>query len=261
MNMSPNGSCLFIATPCYGGMVTQQYLFSVMSLLQHGNDSGLAMNLELLGYESLITRGRNTLVSRFLDNEAATHLLFIDADIGFDPEQVSRMMAFDRDVVAGMYPLKQIDWVNGLGRAHAGEPVETAALRYVGAPCRGEAARSRDGFVTADYAGTGFMLIRREVFLRMAEAYPNLRYAACHNSSQPSLSPNQYAFFDCMIEKDTGNYLSEDYTFCRRWRDLGGQIWLDTQGALTHVGAHDFVGAPSRRFAPAPVRESETLAA
>jgi hypothetical protein len=240
--------CLFVATPCFGGLVCQRYMFSMMALLQRGNDLGVPIMLDLLGYESLITRGRNTLVSRFLDSEQATHLLFVDADIGFDPEQAFRMMAFDAEVVAGMYPLKMIDWSTGMARALAGESVDTAPLRYVGAPNAGALAEARDGFVTATYAGTGFMLIRRDVFLRMAASYPHLRYNACHNSAQPSLSPNQYAFFDCMIDPQTGDYLSEDYTFCRRWRDLGGAIWLDTQSALTHVGPHEFVGQAARRF-------------
>jgi hypothetical protein len=250
--MISQNTCLFVATPCYGGLLTQRYMYSMMSLTRRADAAGLPVAVELLGYESLITRGRNTLVSRFLDNESASHLLFVDADIGFDPDQLFRMLAFGEDVVAGMYPLKLIDWASGLGRARSGEPVETAALRYVGAPCCGSEAESRDGFVTADYAGTGFMLIRREVFARMAESYPDLRYAACHNSDRPSFSPNQYAFFDGMIEPDTGHYLSEDYTFCRRWRETGGKIWLDTQGSLIHVGAHEFVGDPRRRFAPVP---------
>ncbi|MBB4199613.1 hypothetical protein CCR94_14940 [Rhodoblastus sphagnicola] len=242
---------LFIATPCYGGMVTQRYMYSTVGLLNLGRELGVKVSLNLLGNESLITRGRNLLVSRFLDDASATHLIFIDADIGFDPAQVARMMAFDQEVVAGMYPLKLLDWNSGLQRAVAGEAVETAPLRYVGAPCEGGEAEARDGFVTGTYAGTGFMMIRREALLTMAEAYPQLRYSASHAGSMhtgaPSFSPNQYAFFDCMIDPDTGVYLSEDYTFCRLWRNTGGKVWLDTQGALTHVGPHEFSGAPAVR--------------
>jgi hypothetical protein len=134
----------------------------------------------------------------------------------------------------------------------AGEAVETAPLRYVGAPCEGIEAEDRDGFVTGTYAGTGFMLIKREVLIRMMAAYPQLRYVASHVAARPSQSPHQYALFDCMIEPETGVYLSEDYTFCRRWRDLGGEIWLDTQGSLIHVGQHEFSGAPSARDFVAP---------
>ena len=252
---------IFVATPCFGGMVSQRYMISAIGLLQLGDKLGFKATLDLLGYESLITRGRNILVSRFLDNPTATHLLFIDADIGFDPSQVARMLRFDADVVAGMYPLELHDWSSGMQHAIHGEALETAPLRYVGAPCEGAEAASRDGFVAATYAGTGFMLIRRQVFTHMKQAYPHLRYSAAHVAAAPSQSPNQYALFDCMIEPETGVYLSEDYTFCRRWRDLGGRIWLDAQGGLIHVGQYEFAGDPARRHFVQPQAQTESKAA
>ncbi len=247
--MTPHpGPHLVVATPCFGGMVGQRYMQSAIALLQYGTQIGLPVSIELLGYDSLITRSRNTLVARFLDMPAATHLLFVDADTGFTVEQVLRMLRFDQDLVAGMYPLKLIDWdAAALARAQAGESVETAPLRYVGTPCEGTELEGRDGFITGQYAGTGFMLIRRHVLERMIAAYPHTRYTAAHTAAQPSRSPNQYALFDCMIDPDTGHYLSEDYTFCRRWRDIGGRLWLDTRGMLTHVGPHEFHGQPGLR--------------
>jgi len=167
---------------------------------------------------------RNTLVAKFLDNETATHLLFIDADIAFETVQVVRMLRFQEDVVAGMYPLK------------------TIPLRYVGYPCEGAELESRDGFITGIYAGAGFLMIRREALARMIAAYPETRYTAAHTQAVPSASPNQYALFDCMIDPATGHYLSEDYAFCHRWRGIGGKIWLDTLGQLTHIGPHEFAG-------------------
>jgi hypothetical protein len=245
----PSKPNLFIATPCFGGMVTQRYMQSTFALFQFGNNAGFPVAIELLGYDSLITRSRNTLVAKFLEQPEATHLFFIDADIGFGLEHVVRMLQFDQDVVAGMYPLKLLDWAHGgMGRALRGEPIETAPLRYVGTPCEGEEREARDGFVTGTYAGTGFMLIKRAALLRMIQAYSHLRYVAAHTQAVPSLSRNQFALFDCMIEPETGTYLSEDYTFCRRWRDIGGRIWLDTQGPLVHVGPHEFHGQPALRF-------------
>jgi hypothetical protein len=205
--------------------------------------------VELLGYESLVTRGRNTLVARFMDVPEATHLLFADADITFQPAQVLRMLRFEQDVVAGMYPLKMREWsAEAITRVRDGEGLETAPLRYVGAPCTGSERVEQDGFVTADYAGTGFMLIRRAALARMMEAHPELHYAAAHDRAMANPSKHQYALFDCMIEPETKHYLSEDYTFCRRWRALGGRIWLDTQSPLVHTGGHDFIGNPALRF-------------
>ncbi len=245
----PKDLHIVVCTPCFGGMVMQGYMLATTNLLLLGTQMGLTVSVELLGYESLITRGRNSLVAKFMDRPDTTHLMFIDADITYQPAQILRMAAFNEDVVAGMYPLKMREWsLEALERVRAGESPETAALRYVGVPCQGEARREREGFVTAEYAGTGFMMIRRRVFQRMMQAMPELRYEAAHDRAGQNPSRNQFALFDCVIEPETRHYLSEDYTFCRRWRDLGGSIWLDTQGILVHTGAHDFTGNPALRF-------------
>ena len=246
---SPKHASIVVCTPCYGGVVTQGYMLSTTNLMMQGVQSGFAVTVDLHGFDSLITRSRNTLVARFMDRPDATHLLFVDADITYLPASVLRMIAFGQDVVAGMYPLKTRDWsAEAITRVRQGEGLETAALRYVGLPCEGGEREEANGFVTGQYAGTGFMLIRRQALARMMEAYPELRFAAAHDRATDCASKHQFALFDCMIEPETRHYLSEDYTFCRRWRALGGKIWLDTQGAMAHTGAHDFVGTPALRY-------------
>jgi hypothetical protein len=245
---------LMIGTPCFGGVVTQRYMESVCNLLNHGAGIGLAISVEMIGYESLITRGRNTLVSKFLDSPSATHLLFIDADIGFTPDQVMRMLDFDRMVVAGMYPLKILQYDRAmLENLNHGEPLEKAQINYVGTLERGPALEMIDGFASGVVAGAGFLMIKRGAFEMMIQAYPETRYTMAHNSSRPSLSPNQYALFECLIEPETGHYLSEDYAFCYRWRALGQTLWLDTRSRLIHVGPHEFVGDAGARFTPAVI--------
>jgi hypothetical protein len=242
---------LYIGTPCYGGLVTQRYMQSMCALLMQ-RTPGLHVSLQLLAYESLVTRGRNTILGAFLDQPEETHLMFIDADIGFSVEQVLRMLDFDQDVVAGMYPLKRLDYdAAAIQRANDGERLETAQLRYVGLPCEGSGRQEKDGFVTGVYAGAGFLLIKRGALERMAKEYPETHYKGAHNTPHPNTSLNLYALFDCMIDPETGDYLSEDYAFCKRWRDLGGTLWLDTQSRLTHVGPHDFIGDASVRFSEA----------
>ncbi len=240
---------LLIATPCYGGLVTQRYMQSICALLQCGGARGWGVSVELLGYDSLIPRARNTLVATFLDQPEATHLMFIDADIGFQPEQVERMLAFDREVVAGMYPLKLIDYDPAvIGRVQAGETLQAAQTRYVGALAANAMEHAKDGFAPGLYAGTGFMLIRRSALERMIQSYPQTRYTACHDRQAPRLSTNNYALFDGMIEPETREYLSEDYTFCHRWRAIGGTLWLDTRSQLIHVGATEFAGDATARY-------------
>ncbi len=237
---------LFIATPCFGGQIHQRYMQCIYMLMQYGASHGFRVQVEMVGRDSLITRARNMLVSKFMDSEA-THLFFIDADIGFEVPQVIRMLDFNEDVVAGMYPLKLIDWDNNsLERARGGEPLDYAAIRFVGTPAT--PLTRRGAFVEGDYAGTGFMMIKREVIARMFEAYPELNYKCAHNSADGYFSPNQYALFDTMIDPDTREYLSEDYAFCKRWQKIGGKMWLDTESRLVHIGNHEFFASPKARF-------------
>ncbi len=240
---------IFIATPCFGGVVTQAYMQSVIALMHHMAQSTTQMTLALLGDDALITRGRNTLVSSFLNTTTATHLLFIDADISFAPEQVTRLIAADKDVVAGMYPIKALDWERTVA-PRSGETMEEAALHYVGTPLPEAEAQWDGDFVTASYGGTGLILIRRAVIERLIAAHPELQYRAIHAYPRTRPAPGtQYALFECMIDPATGLYLSEDFAFCQRWRALGGQIWLDTAGRLTHTGSHHFHGNPGPRYA------------
>ncbi len=252
---------VFIATPCFGGLVSQHYMQSILGLMQFAAPAGFDAALALLGHDSLITRSRNTLVSQFLQTPHATHLLFIDADISFEAEQVFHMLSFDEDFVAGVYPLKVIDWSHEAIRRAAtrAESFRTAPLLYVGSLCAGARLERRGRFATAIYCGGGFMLLKRRVIERMVEAYPETRYVGAHAYSNAATGPS-YALFECMIDKVTGAYVSEDFGFCQRWRDIGGAIWLDTEGRLTHAGAYNFQGDPGSRFLPpSPGAESSRV--
>ncbi len=244
---------VFIATPCFGGLVSQHYMQSVISLIQFASRANFDATLALLGHDSLITRSRNTLVSQFLNTPEATHLLFVDADIKFEAGQVYEMLRFDQDFVAGIYPLKVIDWSGpAIARAAtARETFQAAPLLYAGTLCTGSDCERRGRFATAIYCGGGFMLLKRQVIERMIAAYPESRYQSLHVYSNYSnaASTVSYALFDCMIDKDTGTYVSEDFSFCQKWRDIGGKIWLDTEGRLTHIGAYNFQGDPRARYA------------
>jgi hypothetical protein len=251
----PQRPHVFIATPCFGGLVGQAYMQSVIGLMQHAGVAGFDLSLALLGHDALITRSRNTLLGQFMELPGATHILFVDADIAFEAAQVERMLRLGEEVVAGIYPLKLNHWdAAAMARLRGGEAAETAGLLYVGQLCASAALRRREGFATAIYAGTGFMLIARSAVARMIGAYPQTRYAAIHAYPLPAQPPPaRHALFDCLIDPENGTYLSEDYAFCRRWRDIGGEIWLDTEGRLSHSGGSEFTGDPRSRFASAGI--------
>ena len=129
-------------------------------------------------------------------------------------------------------------------RASAGEPLQTAQVRYVGLPCEGEERKTTNGFVSGVYAGAGFLLLKRRVLELMAAKYPETQYTAAHNTPEPNPSPNLFALFDCLIDPKTGHYLSEDYAFCSRWGALGGTVWLDLRGLFLSLRGDRFGAAP-----------------
>jgi len=236
-----------VGTPCYGGIVTTDYMTSIINLKQYAESSGFGIHIDLLTKDALITRARNTLLAGFLADKEATHFMFIDADIGFDPSLVHRMLAFDEDIVAGMYPKKELSW--DASPSDCGPPQQARWLNYVGKLCEGDEFERRGAFATGIFCGTGFMLMKRRPIERMIEAYPESAYKGEYVDVPTASRRPSYALFESMIDPDTRDYLGEDYGFCRRWRDLGGKIWLDVEGSLSHTGRYDFVGRPDLRFA------------
>jgi len=235
---SPSPYSLTIGTPCFGGQVSWLYAVSLLKLQKAFTQRGWNLNYLLQAGDALVTRARQTIMCHFLDIADATHLLFIDADIGFEPEQVLRLLEFGADVTGAVYPVKQINWETMAAAVQAGRsPLESAALSYVVERDPSQDLAIRGGFVKSRYAGTGFLLIRRSVLEAMIEHYPELRYTHEHRSNDPlTRSRWRSALFNCMIDKKTGFYLSEDFSFCRRWTDMGGEIWVDYTSRLNHVG-------------------------
>jgi hypothetical protein len=242
---------LVIATPCFGGQISALYatsLFTLQSRVRSYKD----LNLKILfkDGDALITRARASLISQFLDDPSATHLLFIDADIGFEPEQVLRLLTCGADMCAAVYPIKRIDWDRVRSTIEEGRNPSAAALRYVFEVDDPQAVAERAGFLKVRYAGTGFLMIRRQAVERLCTHYPQLKYRRDHSSDAAVASDNRFALFECMIGGD-GTYLSEDFAFCKRWTDIGGEIWADLNSRLDHVGPMTFFGDLSTQFLPA----------
>jgi hypothetical protein len=243
---------LVVATPCFGGQISVHYAASLLRLQaamrRYGN---LNFKVQFKDGDALITRARASLISQFLDDPAATHLLFIDADIGFEPEQVQRLIQSGADMAAAVYPIKRIDWDRVKTTIEASRPNPAAAsLRYVLEVENPDAVTEKAGFVKVRYAGTGFLMIRRGALERMCAQYPQLKFKRDHSYDASTASENRYALFECMIADD-GTYLSEDFAFCKRWTDMGGEIWADLNSKLTHVGPLAFHGDLSSQFAAA----------
>ena len=214
--------------PCYGGQLTEQTFMSYIKWSNTARQLGLDWTVETMTNESLISRARNTLVSKFLFTKESTHLMFIDADIGWEPWHLLVMLDAQKDVIGGLYPMKSlpIKWcVNGI----PGQP-EPAADQNL---------------IEVSKTGTGFMLIKRDVFEKL-DAHPATKPFKNDIGLPPELDPYMKTYFDTAVRE--GRYYSEDWTFCENWRDIGGQVWVDKRVLLRHTGTYTFDHAAQEKL-------------
>lgn len=215
---------LHIGIPCYGGMVSEPTMTSFLRFVLMASQVGLNWSLDTMVNESLVTRARNNLMAKMMSNTQATHFMFIDADIRFQPESIFQMIACDKDVIGGLYPKKAlpINYVINL------KPTVTV----------------QGDIYTVDTMGTGFLLFKRHVYEKLIAAHPETKYVDDIGLGK-QYEPMMYAIFDVEID-ERGHYLSEDWTFCRRWQKLGGDIWAHSKTLLNHVGHYEFAGDISK---------------
>lgn len=220
-----------VCIPCYGGQLFESVFVSMLKFVIYCNKIGMNFSIDTMVNESLITRGRNNLAAKMMSNADATHLMFIDADIGFEPEHIFQLLLHDKDVVGGLYPKKSlpIDYVVNVDPAMVNEQGEVPVT---------------NNLIPLTRLGTGFMMIRREVLLKMFAAYPETHYIG-NIGLDKKYDQFMFALFDTMITKDL-EYNSEDWTFCDRWRAIGGEIWGDITMKLDHTGHFRYPGNPDK---------------
>jgi len=246
---------IFVATPMYGGMNHGLYAKACLDLQSLCMQYNISVKFSFLFNESLITRARNYLVDEFLHRSDCTHLLFLDADIHFNPQDVIALLALDKDVIGGPYPKKAIKW-SSVKKAVIKDPtIEEGNLDkitgdYVFNPVKGTERFTVTEPLEVLEIGTGFMLVNRSVFPKFEKAYPQLRYRPDH-VGQAHFDGSRYihAYFDTIIDSvnsatggGTDRYLSEDYMFCQLWRKIGGKIYLCPWMRTDHIGTYHFKG-------------------
>jgi hypothetical protein len=207
--------------PCYGGQLTESTFMSYIKWSNMARQLGIDWTVETMTNESLISRARNTLTAKFLATEGSTHLMFIDADIGWEPWHLLVMLDQQKDVIGGLYPMKSlpIKWcVNGIPGQENGTP-------------------DNPNLVEVTKTGTGFMLIKRDVFEKL-DAHPAVKPFANDIGLDPALNKYMKTYFDTAVRE--GRYYSEDWTFCENWRDIGGQVFVDKRVLLRHTGTYVF---------------------
>ena len=206
--------------PCYGGQITEPCFTSFLRFILMASRSGLQWSLDTMVNESLVTRARNNLMAKMMTNTAATHFMFIDADIRFQPEAVFMMLAADKDVIGGLYPKKAL-------------PVQYVINVKPGTIIQND-------IFPVDTMGTGFMMFKRHVYEKLCAAHPECKYVDDVGLGK-QYEPTMFSIFDTEID-EKGHYLSEDWTFCRRWAKIGGEIYAHAKVLLNHSGHYEFAG-------------------
>tara|TARA_R100001463_G_scaffold135837_1_gene199828 strand:+ start:2697 stop:3527 length:831 start_codon:yes stop_codon:yes gene_type:complete len=250
---------IFLGMPMYGGMLSEATLHGLLELQQWSmsKEKNVQMRIQTMGNESLITRARNTIVSMMMDQTdfVATHLLFIDADIGFTWQNIERLLCADKDIACGIYPRKHLylEKMKGILEEHPNateDQLEAMALGYnvnFDDPLN---LKGEQGFFPVQEAATGMMLVKREVFRTMFKKFPERKYESDQIVNGGAYkSDNCYDLFAVgPYETKTKEgysqirYLSEDYYFSRLWQECGGEIWADLAMPLTHFGNRAFKG-------------------
>ena len=250
---------IFLGMPMYGGMLCEPTLHGLLELQQWCIQMGVGLRFQSMGNESLITRARNTIVSMMLDQKdyVATHLLFIDADIGFSHKNIERLLCAEKDVVCGVYPRKHIhlEKIKGILEEHPDSSpaeIEARALGYNINFDNPDHVTGEYGYFRVSEAATGMMLVKREVFTTMFKKFPERKYETDHIVNGVNYrSDNCYDLFAVGPYMTAGQkrYLSEDYYFSRLWQECGGEIWADFAMPLTHYGNRAYQGDVSSLLA------------
>lgn len=257
----PVEAAVLIGLPIYSG-AEPAFLYALIDLTTNFIMRGIPFGILML-QDSLITRARNRIANEFLqDRKRAeqegrpiwTHLLFLDADLVFKPEDVLKLIASDKEIIGGSYPAKSLDWRAIIEAAKAGKSerdVRLAGVRYIInympsniTPMEGGGGfnvrmETELGGVVAEVleVGTGMLSIKASALEKLAER------AAVYKDDfpGPNFGKEGYDFFGTFIDKDTRRFLSEDYAFCRRWQMVGGKCYM-LMCKVSHVGKFVYEG-------------------
>ena len=246
INKQETKPMIFVATPVHSEC-SIHYTQSLLTFQSACYKKQYPVSFALMK-SSLVTQGRNLCVSNFLESEDPySHFLFIDSDIEFKPETIFKMIEEDKDVIAAPYPLKALDWDKLHGRVYKKQmDADTMSKMGFTWPIKLEGKKDvsvTKGVMEVTHAPTGCMLIKKDVFKKMIQSYPNLKIEQpTIVNGEESTKPYYYNFFDTFHEPETKRYYGEDFGFCKRWTEIGGKCHIYVEDYLTHVGEYRYTG-------------------
>lgn len=259
-----NKVCLYILTPHYGGMCYVNYMNSLIATIKHMDELGIELHIEGCNNDSLVSRARNNLVAKAMSNPNTTHILFIDNDITWDTNSILKLLIADKPIVGGIYPLKRYNW-NKLINANSDTQDPNIIKNWIDRKNQSmfkdaindvnliqhkllsynlniatNTLHVHNNLTTVRHIATGFMMIKRKVIEKMNQAFPSTKYVDDVGFLLPEENAYAYALFDCGVED--GHYLSEDWMFCNRWTNMGGEIHVEVTINLNHTGPENYSG-------------------
>lgn len=255
---------VYILTPCFGSLCYVNYVHSLMRTTELFRKFQIPLKVEFCKNDSLVSRARNNLIARAMTDKSATHFLFIDNDITWEPMDIIKLLLCEKELVGGIYPLKNYDWNKLLKdpqNPYNSNVIQSMLQKKNNSQLKNMLSDSvmiqanllkyninyLDSVLQIDknmarvkHLATGFMMIHRGVLDKMMKAYPSTKYVDDVNFLRPEENEFAYALFDCGVED--GHYFSEDWLFCSRWTKLKGEIYVDVSINLCHTGIEDYKG-------------------
>lgn len=252
---------VYILTPCFGSVCFVNYISCLMQTKELFQHFGIKLHVLFCKSDSLVSRARNNLVAKAMTNPSMTHMIFIDNDITWDPFDIIKLMVANKPIIGGIYPLKTYNFDKIIPTKENPNPVQSiidkknkSQLQHVNDvdSVRMNLLKYNVNYISTHiniknnltkvkHVATGFMMIQRDVITQMSGTYASTKYTDDVNFLLPEENKYAYALFDCGVVDD--HYLSEDWMFCNRWTETGGDIWIDVTINLTHTGIHDFPGS------------------
>lgn len=253
--METNKLHISILTPCYGGQCFASYTTSLVKTILIFKELGINVSVTFMGNESLISRGRNNLIGKTMLDDTVTHFMFIDSDITWKAEDILKLIISDKSLVGGVYPKKNYDWKklkepgvinswidkkNTINSNISDDLVIKSNLLSFNINHISKELRIENNIMKIKHLATGFMLIKRHVIEEMIQKFSDTHYIDTTGFISPNDSKYTYALFDCAVID--GHYYSEDWLFCHRWTNMGGEIYADVSIDLTHTGTENYEG-------------------
>jgi len=250
---------IYILTPCYGSLCYVNYVRCIMATKDLLEKYGVGFAVEFCRNDSLISRARNNLVAKAMNDPKCTHIMFIDSDITWDPVDILKLLLSNKCLCGGVYPLKHYywekltkdentikKWIDKKNESQFGGAISNESaiqhnllkynINYIDSVLNIEANMAR-----VKHLATGFMMFKREVIEQMGKAYPQTKYTDDVGFLSGSENNYAYALFDCGVQDN--HYFSEDWMFCHRWTEMGGNIYVNVGINLVHTGNEDFNGS------------------